>query len=426
VASPLTPGRRPSGQSRRRDTAPTANDAAGLDQLLSAKEIVVSCGPGGVGKTTVAAAAGAMAAVHLGGRVLVLTVDPARRLASALGLGSSAHGGSAPDSIWPDDIGDTETRVPDEAFAATGINPRGELWAAQLDTKQAWDALVRRHAPDPDTAAKILANPLYGNVAGRFVHSHEYIAMERLYEIHQKGDYDLIVVDTPPSRHALDLLEAPGRMADFFSSRLLRLLVAPYRSRLASLATRPFYQVADRILGTQFLRDIAEFFSLFQSMYEGFVERAEAVTRLLHDRGAAFMVVTTLEPTPLQEAETLAQALSDRGYHLGALVLNRVLPTYLRDPVAAGTAERLTARSKEVAKLLAPGVGDPGEVERVLTEVAENFLNFNLVAQREAEQQGELQVAPGVVSLAPRFATDIHDLCGLMRLGGSLWGSPPG
>jgi anion-transporting ArsA/GET3 family ATPase len=399
---------------------------AGLDQLLSAKEIVVSCGPGGVGKTTVAAAAGAMAAVHLGGRVLVLTVDPARRLASALGLGSNGHRSSGRGANWPDGIGDTETRVPDEAFAEAGTNPRGQLWAAQLDTKQSWDALVRRHAPDPDTAAKILANPLYGNVAGRFVHSHEYIAMERLYEIHQKGDYDLIVVDTPPSRHALDLLEAPGRMAEFFSSRLLRLLVAPYRSRVASLATRPFYQVADRILGTQFLRDIAEFFSLFQSMYEGFVARAEAVTRLLHDRRAAFMVVTTLEATPLQEAETLAQALSDRGYHLGALVLNRVLPTYLRDPVAVGTAEQLTARSNEVAKLLAPGVGDPREVERVLTEVAENFLNFNLVAQREAEQQGELQVTPGVVSLAPHFPTDIHDLWGLLRLGRSLWGSPPG
>jgi anion-transporting ArsA/GET3 family ATPase len=433
-------GARPSGRTRRQGAAPPAAAAAGLDQLLSAKEIVVSCGPGGVGKTTVAAAAGAMAAVHLGGRVLVLTVDPARRLASALGLDDTGRGGIGPDrvlpggigpggigpgGIWPGGIGDSEIKVPDEVFEQAGITPRGQLWAAQLDTKQSWDALVRRHAPDPGIAARILANPLYGNVAGRFVHSHEYIAMERLYEIHRKGDYDLIVVDTPPSRHALDLLEAPSRMAEFFSSRLLRLLVAPYRSRLVSLATRPFYQVADRILGSQFLEDIAEFFSLFQSMYEGFVERADAVTRLLHDRRAAFMVVTTLEPTPLQETEILAQALSDRGYHLGALVLNRVLPTYLRDPAGVSVAEQLAARSKEVAERLAPGVGDPKEVQRVLTEVAESFLNLNLVAQREAELQGELNVRAGVVSLAPQFATDIHDLCGLLRLGASLWGSPP-
>ncbi|MBO0714022.1 MAG: ArsA family ATPase [Acidimicrobiales bacterium] len=389
-----------------------AAGAPGLDQLLSAKEIVVSCGPGGVGKTTIAAAAGAMAAVHLGGRVLVLTVDPARRLASALGLAG------------PDGIGNVEMKVPDEAFDQAGISPRGQLWAAQLDTKQSWDALVRRHAPDLETAARILANPLYRNVAGRFVHSHEYIAMERLYEIHRQGDYDLIVVDTPPSRHALDLLEAPGKMAEFFSSRLLRLLVAPYRSRLMNLATRPFYQVADRILGSQFLEEIAEFFSLFQSMYEGFVERADAVTRLLHDRRTAFMAVTTLEPTPLRETEKLASALADRGYHLGALVLNRALPTYLRDPAAVAVAERLAARSKEVAEQLAPGVGQTKEVQRVIAEVAESFLNFNLVAQREAEQQGELEVTAGVVSMAPHFATDIHDLCGLLRLGATLWGAP--
>lgn len=406
-------------------TATPAEGAPGLDQLLSAKEIVVSCGPGGVGKTTVAAAAGAMAAIHLGGRVLVLTVDPARRLASALGLAGPRPDDAGPDGRWPDGIGNVEMKVPDEAFEGAGATPRGQLWVAQLDTKQSWDALVRRHAPDPETVDKILANPLYRNVAGRFVHSHEYIAMERLYEIHRQGDYDLIVVDTPPSRHALDLLEAPGRMAEFFSSRLLRLLVAPYRSRLMNLATRPFYQVADRILGSQFLEEIAEFFSLFQSMYEGFVERADAVTRLLHDRRTAFMAVTTLEPTPLRETERLASALGDRGYHLGALVLNRVLPPYLRDPGAVRVAERLAARSKEVADQLAPGVGQPKEVQRVLAEVAESFLNFNVVAQRQAEQQGELKATAGVVSMAPHFATDIHDLCGLLRLGASLWGAAP-
>ena len=134
-----------------------------------------------------------------------------------------------------------------------------------LDTKQSWDDLVRLHAPDAATRDAILANPLYQNITGKFVQSHDYVAMERLYEIHTSGRYDLIVVDTPPTRNAIDFLDAPDRMADFFSSRLLRWLITPYRSRLVSFASKPFYSVADRILGTQFLEDIAEFFMLFQT-----------------------------------------------------------------------------------------------------------------------------------------------------------------
>ncbi len=206
-----------------------------LDGLLAAKEIVIACGPGGVGKTTTAAAAAAMAACDHGGRVLVVTVDPARRLADALGL---------------EGIGNTERRIPQSAFEEAGVSPRGELLAAMLDTKESWDQLVRLHAPDARTREAILANPLYRNISGRFVQSHDYIAMERLFEIHSAGDYDLIVVDTPPTRNALDFLDAPQRMADFFSSRLLRWLIAPYRSRVVNVASRPFYQMADRILGT--------------------------------------------------------------------------------------------------------------------------------------------------------------------------------
>src|SRR5947199_6719313 len=155
-------------------------------------------------------------------------------------------------------------------------------------------------------------------MSGRFVQSHEYIARERLYEIHSEGKYDLLVVDTPPTRNALDFLEAPQRMADFFSSRLLRMLTVPYRSRLVNMASRPFYQVADRILGSQFLEDIAEFFLLFQSMYAGFSQRAEAVTRLLHERRTTFIVVSTLEAAPLREAESFLAALVDGGFHPGA------------------------------------------------------------------------------------------------------------
>jgi len=395
----------------RRARTPTADapEHASLDGLLASREIVVACGPGGVGKTTTAAAAAAMAAARLGGKVLVLTIDPARRLANALGL---------------EGIGNAERRVPDEAFTSAGVTPMGQLWAAMLDTKQSWDDLIARHAPDRRTRDDILANPLYRNISGRFVQSHDYIAMERLYEIHAEGSYDLIVVDTPPTRNALDFLDAPERMADFFSSRLLRWLIVPYRSRLVNLASRPFYQVADRILGTQFLQDISEFFILFQTMYDGFIERANAVKRLLADRRTSFVVVSTLEAVPLREAEFFARALLDRHLHLGAIVLNKVLPAYLRDPAAASVAEALRDRSEALADAVGDALGDaaPEQVARVLHTVGQSFLDYRVVAQREAEQRAELASVPEALVSVPYFETDVYDLAGLLRLGERLWG----
>ena len=374
-----------------------------LGQLLAAKEIAIACGPGGVGKTTTAAAVAAMAVVEDGGRVLVLTVDPARRLADALGLKG---------------IGNQEIRIADEVFTSAGATPRGELWAAMLDTKQSWDDLIALHAPDEETKGKILANPLYQNISGRFVQSHDYIAMERLYEIHSEGKYDLIVVDTPPTRNALDFLDAPQRMADFFSSRLLRWLIVPYRSRLVNAATKPFYSVADRILGTQFLADISEFFILFQSMYEGFVERADAVTRLLSDRRTTFLVVSTLEATPVREAEFFSAELTERQLQLGAIILNKVLPDYLRDPKTAKLAQQLTHRAETLADGL---TDDPVVAARVLGEVAESFLHFGVVARREAEQQAEMRGAPDILVTVPFFDADIFDMEGLLRLGVKVW-----
>jgi anion-transporting ArsA/GET3 family ATPase len=392
----------------RRGSTPPARGAS-LDGLLASKEIVVACGPGGVGKTTTAAAAAAMAAARLGGKVLVLTVDPARRLADALGL---------------EGIGNTERRVPDETFVEAGVKPLGELWAAMLDTKESWDSLIRLHAPDQRTRDEILSNPLYRNISGRFVQSHDYIAMERLFEIHAEGNYDLIVVDTPPTRNALDFLDAPERMAEFFSSRLLRWLIVPYRSRLVNFASKPFYQIADRILGTQFLEDVAQFFILFQSMYAGFVERARAVHRLMADRRTSFIVVSTLEAVPLREAEFFAQALADRRLHLGAIVLNKVLPDYLRDARGAEAAEKVRDRADELAEALAPKVrqGDVAQIRRVLAEVGRSYLDYRVVAQREAEQQSELASAPEVLVSVPYFETDVYDLAGLLRLGAKLWG----
>ena len=392
---------------------PTRRNAArspaadSLEPLLAAREIVICCGSGGVGKTTVAAASAAMAAARLGGRVLVITVDPARRLANALGL---------------ERFGNVETRVPPELFAEAGVEPRGELWAAMLDTKQSWDELVKAHAPDAATRDAILANPLYENITSRFVQSHDYIAMERLYEIHASGRYDLIVVDTPPTRNAIDFLEAPDRMADFFSSRLLRWLTVPARSRVFTMASRPFYTVADRVLGSQFLQDIAEFFLLFQTMYDGFVERARAVTRTLTDKRTTFVVVSTLEASPAREAEFFIAALRDRGFPLGAVVLNKTLPGWFLDRGATTSATRLRREAPDLAAAVAAdaAVGDPAQLGRVLSEVSDSFLNFQVVAAREADQRAELAAHSGVVVSVPYADHDITDLAGLLELGESL------
>lgn len=389
-----------------RRRVPRGGAATSLEQLLAVKEIVVTCGSGGVGKTTTAAALGAMAAAHLGGKVLVVTVDPAKRLANALGL---------------EQFGNVEHRVPDELFVDAGVEPLGELWAAMLDTKESWDELVRRHAPDEATRDAILVNPLYQNITGKFVQSHDYIAMERLYEIHSSGRYDLIVVDTPPTRNAIDFLEAPERMADFFSSRLLRWLIAPYRSRIYTTASKPFYAVADRILGAQFLQDIAEFFILFQTMYDGFVERARAVTEVLEDERTTFVVVSTLEPAPLAEAEFFIDALGARNLQLGAVLLNRVLPDYLLDSGAEVVARKLVAEGDKVAAALPDELGAPERVARVLREIGGSFLNYRVVATREAEQRAELAREPEIVATAPYFDSDIADLAGLLRLGERVW-----
>ena len=381
-----------------------------LADLLSAKEMVVVCGSGGTGKTTVAAALGAQAASLLGGRVLVLTVDPARRLATALGLGP---------------LGNTAVQVPVSAFTAAGSTSRGELWVAMLDTKAGWDELIRRHAPDAGLRDQVLANPLYRNITGRFVNSHDYIAMEQLYELHASGRYDLVIIDTPPSRNALDLLDAPGRMREFFGSRLLKWITVPYRSRLFTMASRPFYQVADRVLGSRFLQDIAEFFILFQTMEAGFVARAGEVERLLTDDRTTFVVVSTLEAAPVREARYLADELHRRQLPLGALVLNRTLPAAVRQPAVAKAANGLRAVADEkaaVKRLAAASSATEADVRHVLTEVADRFRDVTVVAGREAERRRELESAAPLTAVVPTMPSDVHDLASLLLMGTHLLG----
>jgi anion-transporting ArsA/GET3 family ATPase len=380
---------------------------AELDHLLASREMVLVAGSGGVGKTTIAAALGIAAAERQKARVLVMTVDPARRLASALGL---------------EEFGNTPVRIDADEFADSGVKLRGEVWVAMLDTKAGWDELIMRHAPDAATRDAVLANPLYENITRRFVHSHEYLAMEQLHDLHARGEFDLVIVDTPPSRNALSILDAPNRMIEFFGSRLLRWLTVPYRSRLFTVASKPFYQVADRVLGSRFLQDIADFFVLFQAMEQGFVRRAKEVEALLRDPRTAFVVVTTLETAPSYEARFLARSLVERGMSLGAIVANRVLPPALAGADAADSAAALAeAADGGLADDIATELDVPRTtVASVLRQMATRFDDIALVAARESDRRSELADLAPVLLAVPWLAGDIHDLAGLASLAGHL------
>lgn len=361
-----------------------APDAGHVDDRVMAlvrdSRMIIVCGPGGVGKTTSAAALGVLAARHFDKRVLVLTVDPARRLATALGL---------------DALGNAE--VPVHLAKA-----QGSLTMAMIDTKASWDDMVRRHAPNSATSERVLANDLYKTLTSRFVHSHDYVVTERLYDARETGNYDLVIVDTPPSRSALSVLDAPRRMEQFFSSRLLKLLTAPTQSRLLSIASRPFFLVADRILGAAFLSDISEFFTLFRTMEGPIVSRARRVGALLADPATAYVVVTSAESVAMVEAHYLVDELRRRQHRLEVVLANRLMPTQLAD----GASARATA------------VGSHADSRVHALAKAEHAIAQ--VAARQAAAVAELDGWGTDVVLSESRSGDITDVGALLALGEAL------
>jgi anion-transporting ArsA/GET3 family ATPase len=390
-------------------------DSSQLLSLLDSSKLLVVCGSGGVGKTTMSAALGALAAAHLHKKVLVLTVDPARRLADALGLQA---------------IGNAVVQVDAKAFNEAGVVPQGQLFAAMIDTKASWDDLIHRHAPTPAIAQRVLANALYTNLTERFVHSHDYIAMERLYDVYQSGAYDLVVVDTPPSRNALDVLDAPKRMRDFFDSRLLQLLTTPAQSRVVSLMSKPFFQVADRILGARFLSSITEFFTLFRTMEKGFVERANKVESVLRNTDTKFAVVTTLEVAPAFEAEYLLTELQSRSFSLAALIANRVLPLDIAQQTSAALANDRSLVGPETLQTAAAAAGLPApsaeQCERMLDTLwraAQDVVAASVVEQSRLDKLSDSCFKSGANVLTAQYVSgEITDMKGIVALGESLSG----
>ncbi|NNE73004.1 MAG: AAA family ATPase [Acidimicrobiales bacterium] len=379
--------------------------SATVDELLARHRMIVVGGPGGVGKTTTAAAFAAHAAATTDRRVLVLTVDPARRLATALGLQA---------------FGNVERDITASHWAASKRRPKGSLSAAMLDTKASWDALVHRHAPTTDTAAEILANPLYQNITGRFVQSHDYVAMERLHEVERSGRYDLIIIDTPPSRHAVDFLDAPERMADFFSSPLLRLLTAPASSGVSGFMAKPFAAIADKVLGAHFVADIATFFSLMQTMRPGFVQRAEAVGATLISSDTAFVAVTVAAPGPVAEANFFVDALAERSLRLGGVVVNRCLPAMLETRAGHTAAAKMVAQADRLVAEVPVLAAAPADVAAgVLREVGESFTDYARLSDAAALALAELRTDAPVWSVG-EVTDDITDLGGVLHIGEQL------
>jgi len=342
-----------------------------LFQLAQDRAIIVCCGSGGVGKTT-AAAAIALEGARLGRRSCVVTIDPAKRLADALGLASLTNEPGLVQGDW---------KAP------------GELWALMLDTKGTFDDLVDRYATQSEQAQTIRDNRVYRNISGALSGTQEYMAMEKLYELHQSGRFDLVVVDTPPTRSALDFIDAPDRLTSFLDNRLFRLIVTPTRAylRAVSAATQAFLRTVSRVVGAEVVGDAIGFFEAFSGMEAGFRQRAEAVRDLLAAPETGFILVTTPRPDAVEEATYFSGKLGEAGIAVAALVVNRLHPQF-------GAA--------------APALGPDGTV---LGRLRDNLADFRRVSADEEANFAELaaRLAPAPVSRVPFLASDVHDLAGL-------------
>lgn len=363
-----------------------------IDGLLAdpATEIVVCCGSGGVGKTTTAAAL-ALRAAERGRKVCVLTIDPARRLAQSLGL-----------------VELDNTPRPVAGFDASS---GGSLDAMMLDMKTTFDEVVEAHA-SPQKAAEILANPFYVALSSSFAGTQEYMAMEKLGQLHAQGQWDLIVVDTPPSRSALDFLDAPERLSSLLDGRFIKLLLAPARgpARLLSAGLGIVTGALNKVLGAQVLTDMQTFVAAFDTLFGGFRQRAEATFSLLQAEGTAFLVIAAPEAAAMREAAYFVERLAADDMPLAGLVVNRV-----HDENAAGVS---AADAESASPRLAGGTAAQRRTAELLDVHAERMRlaeRENRLRERFSASHRNVEVVP-----VPALDTDVHDLDGLRLIGRHL------
>ncbi len=368
-----------------------------VDEILAGKDICICAGSGGVGKTTTAAAiATGMAARGL--KVCVLTIDPAKRLADSLGLR---------------ELGNEAKRVDPALFEHHGIEMKGELWAMMLDAKATFDELVARQAPDEESRDRVLGNRIYQQVSNALAGSQEYMAMEKLFELHTGGRFDLLVLDTPPTRNALDFLDAPRRLTQFIEGRSLRVFMKPtgLAARVAGRGATVALGVLKRIVGFDLLADLAEFFNAFSGMVDGFQARAKRVNGLLADPHTRFLVVCGPQGEPVREAVYFHRKLVEAKLPFGGVIVNKV----------HYPAERLRGDGGDLGAALAAKLGD----EDLARRVAENFADYQALAERDAGNIEHLAAelrTQGVIRV-PYLDEDVHDLDGLAEINRYLFAS---
>ena len=348
--------------------------------LLEGKDICICAGAGGVGKTTTSAAIGVGMARH-GLKVAVLTIDPARRLANSLGL---------------PELGNEERRIE--------LDAPGELWAMMLDAKTTFDEIVEKHAPDTSTRDAVLSNRIYKELSTAVAGSQEYMAMEKLHELYEEGRYDLLVLDTPPSRNALDFLDAPERLSRFIDSRSLQFFLAPSRTglKIFSRGTGMLFSVLKRITGVDLLQDLSDFFASFGDMAQGFRERAKAVKELLADDRTTFLLVTSPAHEAVEEAKFFRDKLEESGMPFGAVIVNRM---HVEEP---GEDE------SNLAESLGPELAE---------KVARNFEDFHALALRDRQNVEQLTDDMGErpLIIVPYLDDDVHDLEGIEAINDHLF-----
>lgn len=361
-----------------------------IEELLEGRDICICAGSGGVGKTTTSAAI-ALGMAARGKKVCVLTIDPAKRLADSLGL---------------EELGNEASRVDPALLEVNGVTGKGELWAMMLDAKQTFDSLIARHAEDEAARERVLNNPIYQQISSALAGSQEYMAMEKLFELHSEGRFDLLVLDTPPSRNALDFLDAPERLTQFIEGRSLQLFLKPtgLAARVAGRGAGVVLSILKRILGFDLLADLSEFFTAFSGMIDGFQDRARRVNTLLRNRETTFVIVCGPQTEPIEEAVFFHDKLIESGMGFGGAVVNRVRYRLLETPV----------EETRVAGEVDAATGDPGLGARVAKTLSE----YEHLAERDEENISGLSERLGgdPVIRVPHLDTDVHDLEGLTEI----------
>jgi anion-transporting ArsA/GET3 family ATPase len=367
---------------------------ATITEIVEGRGICICAGSGGVGKTTTSAALAAGLAAR-GQKVCVLTIDPAKRLADSLGL---------------EELGNTPKQVDPKLFEPSGVEMKGELWAMMLDAKATFDELVRKHAPDAETRDRILENRIYRQLSNALAGSQEYMAMEKLFEIHQEGRYDFLVLDTPPSRNALDFLDAPKRLTQFIEGRGMQMFMKPtgVAARVVGRGSSMAFGVLKRVTGLDLIADLSEFFQAFSGMVDGFRERAKRVSELLADPATTFVVVCGPQGEPITEAVYFHRKLVEAQLPVGGVIVNKV--HYEADEEAEGVVEA------DLNGLLEPELAE---------RVAQNFADYQALAERDARNVEHLQreLQPKAVIRIPYLDEDVHDLETLLKIDRYLFAS---